>query len=333
VKPRQNKDFFQLAKKRKLAPPPVSISSEGLLAKSKLQAKRSLEAKASGDEAECQLWAAGALELLAKAQLAGIHSSLVVDVENTNSLLEANGVSTGTRVRTVSATVAYARLKHTVAGFTTPVHDECRKLAERRNAELHSGEAACASVPMSAWEGDFWNAAETILVSMGMDLAEWLGADSKAPEHLLKAYRQAKRNAAKQRVKQHQEAFDKTPEGKLKGKKFTELVAGTGSKSPEAESRNFHYLYSKYWHRECPACETMAVVAGDLDWEETAQEQSGAEPGYEIVDRMYTPEELYCPTCKLSLVGMEALDAAGMDDGFEETVEQEMRYEPEYGND
>jgi hypothetical protein len=333
VKSKQNKDFFRLAKKRKLAPPPVAASYEGLLAKSKLQAKRSLAAKAVGEETECQLWAAGALELLAKAQLAGIHSSLVVESDNPNSLLEANGVSTGTQVRTVAASVAYARLKHTVAGFTTPVHDECRRLAERRNAELHSGEAACASVPMSSWEGDFWNAAEIILVSMGMDLAEWLGTDSKSPAHLLKAYRQAKRDAAVQRVKQHYEAFGKAPEGKLKGKRFAELVASTAQRDPEAEAKNLHYLYTKYWHRECPACETMAVLGGDLDWEGAADDQSDADPGYEMIDRSYVPEELYCPMCRLSLVDTEALDAAGIDDAFEETVQEEMRYEPEYGND
>lgn len=330
---RASKDFFRLAKKRKLGSPPLSVSHEGLLAKSKLHAKRSLDAKSGGHETECQLWAASALELLAKAQLAGIHPSLVVEADNTNSMLEANSIGTGTPVRTVSASIAYARLKHTVSGFSTPVHDESKKLAERRNAELHSGEAACAGVPINVWEGDFWNAAELILASMDMDLAEWLGADSKAPTHLLKAYRQAKREAAAKRVKQHEQAFKKTKEGKFTGSKFAELVAKTKAIDPESVVKNFHYLYTKYWHVQCPACRTLGIAAGDLDWEGPAEDQSNAEPGYEVIDRTYAPEEFFCPTCKLLLVGSDALDEADITDVHDETVEEEMRYEPEYGND
>lgn len=133
-----NKDFFKISRiGGKL--PPAALSHDALLAKSKLMAKRSVEAKQVEQDTDCQLWAAASLELLAKAQLAGIHPSLVVDAENLNSLLEANGISTGTVVRTVSAVVAYARLKHTVLHFSTPVFEECKKLAERRKRrELHS---------------------------------------------------------------------------------------------------------------------------------------------------------------------------------------------------
>jgi hypothetical protein len=202
-----NKGFFRISRKSKQFPPPTALSHDALLAKSKLFAKRSIEAKQVGQDTDYQLWAAAALELLAKAQLAGFHPSLVVEAENTNSLLEANGISTGTAVRTIGAAVAYTRLKHTVPHFSTPVFEECKKLAERRNAELHSGDAACAAMPYEAWEGDFWNAADLILSSMDLDLQEWLGADARTPKAMLKAYRQAEANAAKQRVKHHASEF------------------------------------------------------------------------------------------------------------------------------
>ena len=136
------KDFFKLSKRGKKLPPPIALSHESLLVKSQLMAKRSVEAKHKDQETDCQLWAAGALELLAKAQLSGIHPSLVVEAENTNSLLEACGIPTSTKVRTINASVAYTRLNHTVPHFSTPVMESCKKLADRRNAELHSGEAA-----------------------------------------------------------------------------------------------------------------------------------------------------------------------------------------------
>jgi hypothetical protein len=210
-----SKDIFKISKKREKSTVPTALAHVALLAKSKLLAKRSVESKQAGLDTECQLWAAAALELLAKAQLAGIHPSLVVEADNTNSLLEANCISTGTVVKTIGAAVGYARLKHTVPHFSTPVFEECRKLAERRNAELHSGDAACAAMPYEAWEGDFWNAADLILQSMGMSLQEWLGADAKAPEALLKEHRQAEVKAAKQRVKHHASEFKKTEQGKL----------------------------------------------------------------------------------------------------------------------
>lgn len=328
-----SKDFFKLAKKGAPLPPPNAISHDALFAKSQVHAKRSIEAKELGRETDCQLWAATALELLAKAQLAGIHSCLAVEADkgNLNSLLEACGISTGSVVKAIGAADAYARLKHTVPNFTTPVFTECKKLADRRNAELHSGEAACASMPYQAWEGDFWNAADLILKSMGMDLQEWLGADAKAPKALLKAHHQAEAKAAKQRVKHHATEFKSTPDGKLGREKFELLVEKT-RKQP-IDLSVFHYLYAEYWHYKCPSCKTYGAVAGDETWEQEADDQSSADYGYQILERGYSPSEFHCPTCKLSLVGDDAVRAAGIDDEMIQEREVEISYEPEYGND
>lgn len=328
-----NRDYFKLSREGKRQPAPTAITHEALLAKSKVHAKRSIEAKSQGRETDCQLWAATSLELLAKAQLAGIHPSLVVEVEkgNLNTLLEANGISTSTLVRTISATEAYVRLKHTVANFTTPVFAECKKLADRRNAELHSGDAACAAVPYDSWEGDFWNAADLVLSSMDMDLREWLGADAKAPKEFLKAYRTAERKMAVQRVKQHAAHFLSTPEGKLGKDKFASLVAQTRGASPTPSA--FRYLYSAYWHEKCPSCGTWGFAAGDEEWEEPAEDQSSADHGYQIVERSYSPSEFQCPTCKLSLVGDTAVHAVGIVDSHITETEEEIQYEPDYGND
>ena len=325
-----NMDFFKIAKKGKRLPPPVAVAHEALLAKSKLMAKRSVEAKQVGMDTEYQLWAAGALELLAKAQLSGVHPSLVVEDRNCNSLLEACGIPTGTTVRTINASVAYTRLKHTVPQFSTPVFEGCKKLAERRNAELHSGEAACV-MPFEAWEGDFWNAADLILKSMDMDLQEWLGADSKAPKALLKAHRLAEVNAAKQRVIHHASEFKKTENGKLRGDKLKVFKAQT--QQLPIEYKYFHYVFPYAWHHECPACKTWGAAAGDLVWEGKAEDQDDVEYGYQVVERCFLPSEFYCPTCGLSLVGDDAVSAVGIIDEYIETETVEVKYEPEYGND
>lgn len=310
---------------------PTAISHRALLDKSKLFAKRSIDAKETGLESECQLWAAGALELLAKAQLASIHPCLVVEPQNPNSMLEACGISTTTKVRTIDASLAYVRLTHTVNNFTTPVMEVCKQLANRRNAELHSGDAACAAMPYDSWEGDFWNAADLILQSMDMDLQEWLGADAKAPNALLRAYRHAEVHAAKQRVKQHASLFKESPNGKLGRDKLKAFLANTHNLPIDRSL--FRYLYSDYWKHDCPSCGGSAFVAGDLSWEDKAEDQVDATYGEEVIERGYTASEFHCPTCGLALIGSIALLAANIEEEHIEVSIEEISYEPEYGND
>lgn len=326
-------DSLKLSKMWKQTHVPLAVAHDALLAKSKLYAKRCLEAKKAGLDVEYQLWAAMALELLAKTQLARLHPSLVVEPDNPNSLLEANGISTGTVIRTVNASVTYARLKHTVPHFSTPVHDECKKLADRRNAELHSGDAACAAMPKEAWEGDFWNAADLILNSMDLELKDWLGADSTAPISLLKEHRGAEKKAAEKRVKLHAAEFKKSKYGKLGKSKLEDLVNETSKIDPVKYISHFHYLYAKYWLYKCPSCSTFGIAAGDEEWEEAAEDQSSADYGYEIIESSYSPSEFYCPTCELSLVGDIAVNEAKITDSLIEEREERIEYEAEYGND
>lgn len=326
-----NMDLFKVGKAQRGRTVPTAISHQALLDKSKLFAKRSIDAKDTGLESECQLWAAGALELLAKAQLASIHPCLVVEPHNPNSMLEACGVSTTTKVRTIDASVAYVRLIHTVDNFTTPVMEGCRQLANRRNAELHSGDAACAAMPYDGWEGDFWNAADLILQSMDMDLQEWLGADAKAPKALLKAHRHAEVRAAKQRVKHHASQFKESELGKLGRDKLKAFLATTHNLPINTDL--FRYEYSEYWRADCPACKSCGFVAGDLSWEDRAENQDGADYGDEIIERGYTATEFHCPTCGLALIGGVAIHAAGIDEEHVKVSVEEISYEPEYGND
>jgi hypothetical protein len=313
---------------------PTALSHESLLTKSRKLARRSLESKEAGNLDESQLWASIALELLAKASLSSIHPSLIVETDNLNSLLEASGINTRTPVRTIKANDTYVRLKHTVPHFGTLAFEACKKLAERRNAELHSGEAALASVPPIGWEGDYWNAAELILNSMNSDLREWLGADSKAPQELLKNLRSAKKQAAIERVKQRSAEFSKPSDGGKRTKKeIEEIHARSKALRPNDHIGDFQYLYAEYWLQECPACKSFGIAAGDEAYEDLAEDQSDADYGFEIIERGFDPIEFHCPSCKLSLVGEEALNAVGITEQYIETQESEIQYEPDYGND
>lgn len=309
---------------------PASISYEALLAKSKLFAKRSIEAKALNMDIECQIWAALALELLGKASLARIHPTLIIEVDkgNPNLMLEANGISTGTSVKTIGANDVYIRLKHTVEHFSTPVHAACKRLAERRNAELHSGDAACANISYESWEGEFWNASNLILQSMNMDLQGWIGADAKASRQVLDAYHEAELTAANQRILDHADEFKKSNFSKSK---FSDLMKQ--SQGSKIETNNFRYSYDHYWKAPCPSCKVYGLCGGDLEWEGDLDEQPALDFGYLWVERRYMTSEFYCPTCSLSLVGFDAINCSGIDQEYIEEVEKELLYEPEYGND
>ncbi|MEV4697532.1 hypothetical protein MRBLMX9_001638 [Pseudomonas brassicacearum] len=305
----------------------VALSADALFAKSRVFAHRALKAKDGADHDVFQMWAALALELLAKASLAKIHPCLVVDSVNPNSLLEACGFNTNTVVRTVDANVVFARLKHTVPNFGTPNAEACRRISARRNAELHSGQAAFSGMALEAWEGEFWSAAQLILISMALDLEDWVGAESLVPLELLKHLRDIKAQAARQRIADAKETFVKDHT-----KKALEALQ-TASRSFNSISYlgNFHYYLDHHWQQICPACACIGFLGGDRADEEVIDQDFSS--GYETVNQSFSPMEFYCPTCQLHLEGEEALIVADLADDYSEEIEREMEYEPDYGND
>jgi hypothetical protein len=313
--------------------PPVSISPDALMGKSKAFIERALAAREANASADYQLWASLALELLAKAALASIHPSLIVDTQkNPNSLLNAAGIEVNIRVATIGADAAYVRLKHTAAPrFNAGVYDSCKAMAEMRNAHLHSGELPFEGRNADAWEGAFWHACEIILESMTLDLDAWLGTkEAKATKELLRAISEAKKSAAKKRISEAATAFlEKHP----KQKDREALIAASLSQVPYLFKKSFKRTLDAHWGEKCPSCSAQAVVGGDNTYEDLADDQDGADEGFEIVESGYAAEELYCPTCGLSLIGEEALEEGGIDLERVDYNEREIEYEPDYGND
>lgn len=305
----------------------VALSADALFAKSRVFAHRALEAKDGEDHDVFQMWAALALELLAKASLAKIHPCLVVDSVNPNSLLEACGFNTNTVVKTVDANVVFARLKHTVPNFGTPNAEACRRISARRNAELHSGQAAFSGMALEAWEGEFWSAAQLILISMALDLEDWVGAESLVPLELLKHLRDIKAQAARQRIADAKATFVKDHTKKA----LEALQTATRSFNSISYLGNFRYYLDHHWQQICPACGCTGFLGGDRGDEEVIDQDFSS--GYETVNQYFSPMEFYCPTCHLHLEGEEALIVADLAEDYSEEIEREMEYEPDYGND
>jgi hypothetical protein len=312
-----------------------AISDEALYGKAALYAQRALEAKEADENDAYQLWATLSLELLGKSALARVHPSLVVDPKNANSMLEACGISTATVVRTIDANEVFVRLKHVVPGFNSLAFAACKELADRRNAELHSGHASYIGIDLEAWEGKLWHAMRLILQSSGKDLEDFIGhAAAQKKEELIAHVAHLRHESALQKIAHAREQFEKEEDGKKRPvKMLEELRAQSQSRSWWHVFRKMRGTHDQHWSRECPACQCNAVLGGEKDFEELTEDQEEITPGWEEVETTYSPAEFLCEQCGLQLIGTDELSAADLSDEIVEVQEREISYEPDYGND
>jgi hypothetical protein len=304
----------------------IALDPNALLAKSKVYVRKALAAKGRSDFDEYQLWASLSIELLGKHTLAARHPSLIVDAGNPNNLLVAAGIPVQTAVKTIGGEEVFSRLRHLSRRFAG-CFEFCKRMALRRNAELHSGEVPFSGMSLDVREGEYWHAAEAILECVDLQLDDWLGADSaRTSKQIVQAAREAKMQAARERVRQAKETFDRLPL-----RERTLLIAQSRQLKPWTVKDRFRLVVDNYWLHLCPACEANAVVGGDK-YQEHPSDAAHLEPGWEEVVVEYSGEELYCPTCSLHLEGHVSLAAAGVDPSHVETEERETEYEPEFGN-
>ena len=306
-----------------------ALDNEALLTKSKLYIRKALVRKVGGELDEYQLWASLALELLGKSALASHHPSLVADPSHYQSMFAASGINLSTDVKTITAKTLYERLWHLIPRFDKKNKDFCDQIALRRNAELHSGATPFNSMSLDAWERYFWYACETILAHMNSDLESWLGAaDSTVPKSILAASKSARRQSIELRIERHREDFSNL-------KKADREAALEDAESKES----FHYgnlftlLSDEEWPQECPACHGKAFLAGIQTGEDVVDTQNDDFTVWELVEKELSAEQFKCPVCELALDGTEELEYAGIDIYHGLSVEREMEFEPEYGNE
>jgi len=306
----------------------IAINEDALFGKSKVYIGRALARKANNDLDEYQLWASLALELLGKAFLAGKHPSLVVDPTHWQSLFVAAGIRVTTDVKTITAKTLFERLAHLLPKFDKEVQLFCSGIAERRNAELHSGDIPFRTMKLDAWEARYWHACDIILSAFASSLEEWLGADdAKAPRMVLDEAANALKAAVVLRVKTARDRFSE----RKKADRETALAVAADLKSYQ-QYRLFGEIFDEIWSCDCPACGAQAFMGGQQVGEDISEDRD--EDGiWEVVNREFFGEEFQCPTCNLSLRGSGEIEAAGLSYCYSDQQEREMEYEPDYGND
>ncbi|WP_298661331.1 hypothetical protein [uncultured Thiothrix sp.] len=308
-----------------------ALHPEALYTKSKVYASRALRAKTHGDLEEYQLWAAMALELLAKASLAGVHPALVADPTHSESLFAACGVPISPDVKTITAKTLYQRLGHISPKIDHRVQKFCEQLSLRRNSEIHSGESPFAGMSADAWEAKYWYAAQRFLEVQRKDLSEWLGADeAAAPTQLINDSEQAIMMAVRTRIGHLQEDFlnaHKNP------KERSEFIAVNESRLAYRRWREFDGSMEGFDLARCPCCGAKGIIGGVLWHEEVSEDTDGLDPWIERVEKTFGSEEFLCEVCNLHLKGRQELQATDLPSEFVVFDDREREFEQEYGND
>lgn len=308
---------------------PTALDPDAIFDKAKLYIAKAFARKDAGDLEEYQLWASLALELLGKAALARIHPSLIADPTHSESIIAASGIKKFPDIKTITAKTLFERLQKIISHFDEKAKDFCTQIALRRNAELHSGEAAFGATRQDALEAKYWHACQIILDYMESSLDDWLGANqAQAPKAIIKHAAEAKQKAVTVRVSHAKEAFE--AHKKNEQKRLLEEA-----KSCEV----FHYknlftlIGDHEWACQCPACGGKAFLAG-IRVDEDVVETYGNEDGvWEQVEIYYSAEQFRCPVCRLTLDGSDEIEYANINTEHSEIEEREMEYEPDYGND
>ncbi len=308
-----------------------ALQTEAFYSKSQAYISKGLRAKSQCELEEYQLWASMALELLAKSSLSQIHPALVADPTHYQSLFAACGVSVSPDIKTITAKTLFLRLSHISKSFDSRVKEFCEQLALRRNSEIHSGESPFSGMKADAWEKKYWHAIEVILSMQERDLDEWLGAeDSKAPKKILQDAGLAVQMAVQTRISHKKEDFEKEHKSK---KKRDELIEQSKNIRYWDHSQKFDYSINGYDSNECPSCNSKGILGGVLWHEEVSDECDEDDPYTEYVEKIYSAEEFFCPTCDLGLSGTRELAVTNLPEEFCETEEREREFEPDYGND
>lgn len=313
----------------------ASFSFDALWAKSKVFIDRGLVARDDGNDGDFHLWAAISLELLAKARLAKIHPALVADPNDQKSLLYACGAGSPVQIRSISAKTVYERLSAIDPKFDKQTKDFCMTMANRRNAELHSGESPTIGLNPKAWIPAFWKAVDVILKAQGKALADWVTeSEATGIQKILTDTAQLLEQAVIARIRRRKDEFaDRFAAADDDAKRRTVFQSASRSPLPQWVARA-----DALERCGCPACGSSGWLLGyetdtDIVDEVAEVDDRFGEFPLVIVDVTYTVDAFRCIECGLELNGIEEVAIADLPSQFHQETEMEPDYEPDYGND
>jgi hypothetical protein len=148
---------------------------EALWINAKLFLNRAMDADLRSFD-ERALWAALALELLAKAALARVSPLLIAEPnEDGINLLIASGLVSGeARFTSVRSKTLMARCHKAFKPFDS---SEVMKIVNGRNEYLHGTGTGFMAIPPHAWWPRYWAQAAILVTALDRDIDELVGSD------------------------------------------------------------------------------------------------------------------------------------------------------------
>lgn len=301
--------------------------------KSKAFVDRALRARDDSDDPNFHLWAALSLEILGKAALANIHPALVADPNDQKSMFHACGIKSPVDTRSITAKTVFERLPQLSKEFDEALKKQCMLMANRRNAELHSGESPVVGLDQRSWVPTFWKAASVILAMQERELDDWIGVEESARVKtiLTDTAKLLEQSVASRIARRAAEYAAKFPIGSTDRQEAQARALARSVPSKLASEADDVEEYT------CPACSSKGWLLGYEGNTEIIDSHEVAEDyGYwriEMVATYYYIDGFYCGECGLNLAGRDEIRHAGLPEDFVREEEREPDYEPDYGND
>jgi hypothetical protein len=297
---------------------------EALWMKGKLFANLAMDESEERTFDERALWAALALELLAKAALARF-SPLLIAVPNEDgvNLLIASGLVDGdARFKSVSARTLFLRCARAFKPFNS---EESIRIANARNEYLHAANPSFTVIPPEAWWPRFWAQAEVLINALDLTVEDFVG---ERRSHDVYAYLEKNQSNLEQRLDMLIERARQRRTQEESGELRVRVARDAAS------SRSLHADLVHSVPEECPACGGIGVLEGedvlnyDLRYERTSPDDFDA-----WVELTVGADHFGCEECRLVLDSYDLITLAGLPDEFLAEGDIDEYYEPDYGND
>lgn len=257
-------------------------------------------------------WMSLCTELLARAALAKMHPVLLADPTSEGNIHYVFGVVPKNNPKSVHAKTVFARCSIFVEKFTDQMSGHCLILADRRNKELHGGEAAFEGIDPSTWLPKTYEVFEILLNHMGKSFEDLLGKEHAAgAQSMLKDRRDHIEKDVKDRISQCKKHYDAMP-----GDELTE-------RAPKIEQSLKRWLSSTPLGNsaKCPACGFDGALHGE-------SLNRGIAKVSEVdgnITREVTvlPTNFRCAVCNLKLDGYQELLQADLGTVFVNVEEED----------
>jgi transcription elongation factor Elf1 len=238
------------------------------------------------------------LELLARSALSKIHPVLLADPREQDNIHYAFGINPKNNPKSIQSKTVFARCSVFIDGFTDKMSAHCLIVADRRNAELHSGAAPFEEIGNSIWLPATYEVMEVLLTHLGTDFSDFLSEHGPVAIESLKDRRDTIKKDVQEKLSASRKSYGLlTEEEREKRISDADEVIAKWLKVAKLPKKS-----------ECPACKNAAIIGG---------ETVGRNPVRIDEDELsikrevrVLPNRLRCPFCNLTLSSFQEMKEA-----------------------